>query len=53
MSPAEAARAALKALLSKNGAKGGKTTGPSKARSPEHYRRLAQMKKAKKSKAAR
>jgi hypothetical protein len=41
------ARAALTALLAKNGAKGGRTTGPSKARSPEHYRRLAEMKRAK------
>lgn len=42
-----AARAALKALLAANGAKGGRATGSAKARSPEHYRRLAEMKRAK------
>lgn len=42
-----AARAALKALLAANGAKGGRAKGPVKARSPEHYRRLAEMKRAK------
>jgi len=44
---AQLARAALKELLAANGAKGGKTKGAVKARSPEHYRRLADMKRAK------
>ena len=29
------------------GAKGGKATGPAKARDPAHYKRLADMKRAK------
>jgi hypothetical protein len=39
----KAQRAALAAI----GAKGGKAKGKRKARSPEHYRRLADMKRAK------
>lgn len=39
--------ASVKDYLAKIGSKGGKTKGPSKARSPEHYKRLAAMKRKK------
>jgi hypothetical protein len=39
----KAQRAALAAI----GSKGGKATGKRKAQSPEHYQRLADMKRAK------
>lgn len=38
----------VKAYLAKIGSKGGKAKGSVKARSPEHYKRLADMKRAKK-----
>ena len=44
--------ASVKAFLSEMGKKGGKASGPRKARSPEHYKRLAEMKKAKAGKAS-
>lgn len=39
--------ASIKDYLAKIGSKGGKAKGPSKARSPEHYKRLADMKRKK------
>jgi len=39
---------AAKAYLAKIGSKGGKAAGKRKARPPEHYKRLADMKRAKK-----
>jgi len=38
----------VKDYLAKIGSKGGKAKGPSKRRSPEHYERLAAMKRKKK-----
>jgi len=40
-------RDAVKAYLASIGSKGGKATGKRKARSPEHYERLAKVKRAK------
>ena len=37
----------MRKYLAAIGSKGGKTTGKSKARDPEHYKRLADMKRAK------
>ena len=42
--------AAVSAYLASIGAKGGKASGDAKRRSPEHYKRLAEIRKAKRSK---
>lgn len=43
----KALREAARAYMAQIGAKGGKTKGESKARPPEHYKRLADMRRAK------
>jgi hypothetical protein len=43
----ESVPAAASAYLAAIGRKGGKTTGPAKARDPAHYRRLADLRRAK------